>query len=135
MSRRLSLVVFLLLGCAGVDGWRDQSADLSLVLEASPNPVLPGGSITFVLTATNAGSAPAHNVSASVEVPETFSPVSTMAPAGWTTIGPFPFPIESNTGFHFEAGALGAGRSVQFIVTFTAPVEPAGSFFQAAARA
>ena len=56
MSRRRSLVVFLLLGCTGVNGWRDQAtADLSLVFEASPNPVLPNGSITFVLTVTPAG--------------------------------------------------------------------------------
>jgi uncharacterized repeat protein (TIGR01451 family) len=66
--------------------------DYSILKSDSPDPVLPGGDLTYTITATNAGDLPLANVEVSDELPLDATFVSLAEPAGWTCTTPGPGP-------------------------------------------
>src|SRR5580692_381247 len=64
------------------------SADLSLTNAGSPNPVLPGGNITYTQVVTNNGPLDALNAVFSEAVPANTTFQSLAVPAGWTCSTP-----------------------------------------------
>jgi uncharacterized delta-60 repeat protein/uncharacterized repeat protein (TIGR01451 family) len=56
--------------------------DLSLAVSVSPDPVLSGGNITYTVTVTNKGAAPAEGVSVNNSLPTSVSIVSCSATGG-----------------------------------------------------
>jgi uncharacterized repeat protein (TIGR01451 family) len=64
------------------------SADLAVTLTDSPDPVSPGGNITYTITATNNGPDPATNASFSDTVGAGMTFVSLAQPGGWSCTTP-----------------------------------------------
>ncbi len=71
-----------IVGFFGVAGFA--IADLSLTKTDTPDPVVPGGNITYTITATNAGPDAALNASMTDVFGVGFTVVSATGPAGWT---------------------------------------------------
>jgi len=63
-------------------------ADLVVTNSGSPNPVLPGGNITYTQTVNNNGPQPALNVVFSESIPSSTTFVSLSSPAAWTCSTP-----------------------------------------------
>ena len=63
-------------------------ADLVVTNSGSPNPVVPGGNITYTQTVNNNGPQPALNVVFSEAIPSNTTFVSLATPAGWTCSTP-----------------------------------------------
>jgi uncharacterized repeat protein (TIGR01451 family) len=81
------------------------SADLAISASLSPNPVVMGGEVTYVVTVSNLGPATATSVIVTNPIPAGFRLVSTTASGGVTT----------NTGvLTFSLGNLGSGSSTTF---------------------
>jgi hypothetical protein len=66
----------------------DSSADLSASITDTPDPVLPGGTITYTVTLTNSGPSNADNAGFSLPLPAGTTFDSLTAPAGWTCTTP-----------------------------------------------
>src|SRR3989454_11761472 len=63
-------------------------ADLSITKTDSPDPVAPGGTLTYTITVTNAGPNAAVNVTMSDPLPSQTTFQSVAAPAGWSCTTP-----------------------------------------------
>jgi uncharacterized repeat protein (TIGR01451 family) len=63
-------------------------ADLVVSNSGTPNPVVPGGNITYTQTVNNNGPQPALNVVFSEAIPSNTTFVSMPTPAGWTCTTP-----------------------------------------------
>lgn len=86
MSRRpilrcLLLAAFATAGAAA-------ASDLSVTKMDSPDPVVPGGTITYTITVTNSGPGSAADVVLSDEIPADTRQVSFDSPPGWSCIAP-----------------------------------------------
>lgn len=66
------------------------SADLSLTFSGSPNPVAPGGTLTYTAVATNNGPTDADTVEISIDLPAGVSFVSSSASPGGACAGSDP---------------------------------------------
>jgi uncharacterized repeat protein (TIGR01451 family) len=64
------------------------SADLSVTKTDSPDPVAPGGNITYTITVNNAGPSSATSVALADTVPAGTTFVSLSSPGGWTCSTP-----------------------------------------------
>jgi uncharacterized repeat protein (TIGR01451 family) len=64
------------------------NADLSISVTGSPNPVDPGGILTYTITVTNNGPDAAANAAFTTAVPDFTTFQSLTAPPGWTTSTP-----------------------------------------------
>ena len=71
-----------------VTGQVATSADLSVALAPSPDPVRAGDNLTYKITVNNAGPDPAQAVTLTDTVPSNARFVSLDAPAGWTAMTP-----------------------------------------------
>jgi uncharacterized repeat protein (TIGR01451 family) len=96
------------------------SADLSLTNSGSPNPVLPGGNITYTQVVTNNGPLDALNAVFSEAVPANTTFQSLTAPAGWTCSTPPVNGTGNITCTNPDVAKLAAG-------TFTLAVKVLGS--------
>ena len=96
------------------------SADLSLTNSGSPNPVLPGGNITYTQVVTNNGPLDALNAVFSEAVPTNTTFQSLTAPAGWTCNTPPVNGTGNITCTNPDVAKLAAG-------TFTLAVKVLGS--------
>jgi uncharacterized repeat protein (TIGR01451 family) len=63
-------------------------ADLVVTNSGTPNPVVPGGNITYTQTVNNNGPQPALNLVFSEAIPSNTTFVSLASPAGWTCSTP-----------------------------------------------
>ncbi|HTC66065.1 MAG TPA: C25 family cysteine peptidase [Candidatus Acidoferrum sp.] len=63
-------------------------ADMVVTNSGTPNPVVPGGNITYTQTVNNNGPQPAVNVVFSEAIPSNTTFVSLASPAAWTCITP-----------------------------------------------
>jgi len=70
------------------------SADMSVTLAASPNPVASGGNITYTIVATDNGPSAADNATMVMAVPANTTFVSLTTPSGWSC----QLPIVGNLG-------------------------------------
>src|SRR2546430_14705048 len=62
------------------------TADLSLIQTGTPDPVGPGGKLTYTISVTNAGPDSASAVVVTDAVPGSTTIVSLTAPADWTSV-------------------------------------------------
>jgi uncharacterized repeat protein (TIGR01451 family) len=88
-------------------------ADLSIAKADTPDPVAPGGVLTYTITLTNDGPAAAQDVVVTDAVPSNTTFVSATAPAGWTVAAP---PVGGTGTITFSRASLGAGESAAFTV-------------------
>ncbi|MGV8040077.1 MAG: lamin tail domain-containing protein [Thermoanaerobaculaceae bacterium] len=98
----------------GVPDDLDQ-VDLSITKTDSPDPVLAGGSITFTLSVTNNGSAPAFNVTVTDTLPAGVT-YGTASGAGWTC-------NHASGVVTCTRPALALGAAPDITITVTAPLE------------
>ncbi len=96
------------------------SADLAVTNAGSPNPVLPGGNITYTQVVTNNGPLDALNAVFSEPVPANTTFQSLTAPAGWTCNTPAVNGTGNITCTNPDVAKLAAG-------TFTLAVQVLGS--------
>ena len=95
---------------------------LTISAVGSPDPVSPGGPLTYSINVTNTGTTNAYNVDVSDATPSYTTFASAAAPAGWTATGP----SVGRTGtLHFTAAVLPAGTSAT--LTWVANVNPSVS--------
>lgn len=66
----------------------DASADLSVTITDTPDPVLPGGLLTYTVTLTNSGPSNAENASFSLPLPANTTFNSLTQPGGWNCTTP-----------------------------------------------
>ncbi len=66
----------------------DASADLSVTITDTPDPVLPGGLLTYTVTLTNSGPSNADNASFSLPLPTETTFNSLTQPGGWNCTTP-----------------------------------------------
>ena len=78
----------LLLVFFGAADLSAQSADLTVTVSDSPDPVSVGTNLTYTITVSNAGPNDATGVSLTVEIPVNTTFVSLAAPAGSATVTP-----------------------------------------------
>jgi uncharacterized repeat protein (TIGR01451 family) len=64
------------------------TADLSVTDAASPNPVAPGGNITYTQIVTDSGPSAADNATYVANIPANTTFASITAPAGWSCLSP-----------------------------------------------
>lgn len=83
-------------------------SDLSITKTDAPDPVTPGGTITYTVTATNNGPAPATGVTVTDTLPASVTLVSASGCTGTTTLS-------------CAAGDLAAGASATVQIVVTAP--------------
>lgn len=85
----LAAVMLVLLAAGPVAaGIPVPTADLSVTKSGTPNPVQPGGTITYTITVQNAGPGDAPDVSLSDAIPPGTTFVSLSGPVGWTLTTP-----------------------------------------------
>ncbi|TWD82228.1 putative repeat protein (TIGR01451 family) [Kribbella amoyensis] len=93
----------------------DAQANLKLTKTVSPDPVVAGRSITYKLTATNAGPSDAQGVTITDDVPEAVTDVSASATGGAVC-------TDAGGSVRCTAVTLAAGESI--VVTVTGTVSP-----------
>lgn len=137
LASGLSLVCFAALGAAGLLTSPLQaqismptleiatlkgvaSADLSVTKVDTPDPVVPGGNITYTITVTNAGPSAAANVSFSDTVPAGTFAVSLVSPGGWSC-PTVPTGLVAGSVITCSAPSLGVGSSVFTLTVATFP--------------
>lgn len=105
--------VIFLMSDANADGIPDdsQSADLSITKLASPDPVLPGGTLTYTLTVSNAGPAAAGPTTVTDTLPAGVSFVSASG-TGWSC-------VESTGIVECDAAVMPVGTAADITVAVT----------------
>jgi uncharacterized repeat protein (TIGR01451 family) len=84
----LAAVMLVLLAAGPVAAGQLATADISVTKSGTPDPVQPGGAITYTITVQNAGPSTAFDVSLSDAIPTGTTFVSLTAPVGWTLTTP-----------------------------------------------
>jgi uncharacterized repeat protein (TIGR01451 family) len=87
------------------------SADVSVVVTDTPDPVAPAANLTYAITVANAGPSAAANAAFSNTMPAGTSFVSLTVPAGWSCATP---PVGAIGDIDCSIGVLGAGDSANF---------------------
>jgi uncharacterized repeat protein (TIGR01451 family) len=95
--------------------WDSPQADLSISVADTPDPVAPDGTITYTVTAVNAGPDPASNVNFNVSNPNVLRFQSASPASGFTCALP---PIGGNPTFTCSRAAVPVGS-----YTFTVAVQ------------
>lgn len=99
--------------------------DLALGISDSPDPVSPGGQITYIMTVTWSGVSPATGVALTGTVPTNTTFVSLSAPAGWTCTTP----AGGETGaYNCQIAVLDSSPSEFTLVVTVGAAVPSGSF-------
>ncbi len=103
----------------------EPGAELSLLKTAAPDPVLPGGTLTYTLTVVNAGPGNASTVSLEdgLAAGTTFQSIS--PPAGWSC--PAPAVVDGTTYVTCTTPELAPGNAVFTLVVTVDPSLPAGT--------
>jgi uncharacterized repeat protein (TIGR01451 family) len=97
------------------------SADLSVAVVDSPDPVLDGQDVTYTITVTNAGPSPASTVTFNdIELGGT-SPAPLTPPAGWSCT------LELGAGFSCSIASMPPGQAVFTVVLEVGPALPDGT--------
>ncbi|WP_170113042.1 Calx-beta domain-containing protein [Ahniella affigens] len=104
----------------GTIGNDDFEADLSLSIVDSPDPVLPGGQIAYVITINNAGPSIADDPSFAFPLPAGLTSVSSVIPADWTCTAPA---IGSNGTYACTALSLDPAESAVFTINALVPAD------------
>ncbi|MDX6479346.1 MAG: hypothetical protein QOG29_1933 [Gaiellaceae bacterium] len=96
------------------------SSDLSITVVDTPDPVAPGGQLTYTATVANAGPAPAENVALAVEVPRLLATAAGGAVATGATAGQGTCTVPSGGkgDVGCALGTLATGASTTVTVTF-----------------
>lgn len=84
------------------------SADLAVTGSATPNPVAPGGILTYAITVTNHGPDAAPGVALNDALPTGVTPLTAVASQGTCSLGPV---------LSCGIGALAMGQSAQVTIT------------------
>ena len=96
--------------------------DLKVTKDDTPDPVTAGTDLTYTMTATNQGSAPAQNATLTDPLPANTAFVSIAAPAGWSCSTP---PVGATGTVSCTIGSLAAGASGSFtVVVHVDPTTP-----------
>ena len=96
------------------------SADLSLTIVDSPDPVVAGSNLTYTITATNSGPSNAASVVLPDTLPGTLTFVSLASPVGWTCTTPA---VGANGAINCTNPSFAPGTAV-----FTLVANVAGTF-------
>lgn len=104
----------------GTIGNDDFEADLSFTIVDSPDPVLPGGQVTYVITINNAGPSIADDPSFTFPLPAGLTNLSAVIPAGWTCTAPA---IGTNGTYSCTALSLDPLGSAVFTINALVPVD------------
>ena len=99
-------------------------ADLGVNLSATPDPVLPGGSVTSTITVDQAGPDNALSVTLTSALPPEVTFTSLSVPSGWTCTVP---PAGGNGTVSCSRATFAPGSAVFTLVTDVAASTPSGS--------
>jgi uncharacterized repeat protein (TIGR01451 family)/fimbrial isopeptide formation D2 family protein len=100
------------------------AADLSVTKTDSPDPVTAGGTLTYTITATNAGPNAATSVSLSDTLPAGTTFVSLSSPAGWSCTTPA---VGAGGTVTCTNASLSAGSAIFTLAVAVAPSVTAGT--------
>src|SRR5204862_177972 len=100
-------------------------ADLSITKTDSPDPVRPGGTLTYTIGASNSGPNTAASVAMNGVLPALTTFQSITTPAGWTCTTP----AAGSTGTdNCTAGSMASGATATFpLVVQVSPIAPDGT--------
>jgi uncharacterized repeat protein (TIGR01451 family) len=101
-----------------------ESADLTVSKVDTPDPVAPGGLLTYTIGVTNNGPTTATNAMMSDPLPAQTTFQSFMAPAGWTCMTPAP---NTNGTVSCSKPTLAVGTENIVVVVQVAPMTPGGT--------
>ncbi len=96
------------------------SADLSVTIVDTPDPVLDGQDITYTITVTNAGPSTASTVTLNDVEPGGTSPAPLTPPAGWSCTP------QTGVGFSCTIASMPPGQAVFTVVVQVGPSLPDG---------
>ncbi|HET7844277.1 MAG TPA: Calx-beta domain-containing protein, partial [Xanthomonadales bacterium] len=100
------------------------SADVSVTLTDAPDPVAPGGSLTYTITVANAGPSNAATVALADTLPANTTFTSLASPAGWSCTTPA---VGAAGTVNCTNPSLAAGNSVFTLVVAVGAATPAGT--------
>jgi uncharacterized repeat protein (TIGR01451 family) len=100
------------------------SADLSVAVSATPNPVGAGGDVTYAIALTNNGPDPAQSASLATTIPAGTTFVSLTLPAGWTSTTPA---VGGTGAVSASESGLAPGQATFTLVVHVNPTTSGGS--------
>ncbi len=109
---------------ADVGAWELQVADLSVTKVDTPDPVGPGGALTWTIIVDNGGTIAAESVQLSDPLPAATTFVSLAAPAGWSCSTPA---VGTNGTVSCSIASLPVGTSVFTVVAAVDGATPLGT--------
>ncbi|MBN2472455.1 MAG: DUF11 domain-containing protein, partial [Anaerolineae bacterium] len=95
------------------------STDLAVTKSDSPDPVTPGGTITYTMDVSNIGSAAGTNATLNDDLPAGTTFVSLAEPAGWSCATPA---VGSGGAVSCTAASVAVGGPYTFTLVVTVPV-------------
>ena len=104
---------------ATASGTVSTQADLSIAITDSPDPVAPGGNLTYQVVVTNGGPSNGVNPSMSVLLDAVLRFASVTSPAGWTCASPA---LGASGTVSCSAAALASGSNAGFTIVASVPV-------------
>jgi uncharacterized repeat protein (TIGR01451 family) len=109
---------------ASVDVTTVAAADLGVTLTDAPDPVFPGGTLTYTVTATNGGPDTAAGASVTVTLSPLVTFSSLAAPAGWSCTTPA---VGSSGSITCTNASFPAGAALFTVTTTVSGSAPAGT--------
>jgi len=106
------------------------AADLSVAIADAPDPVFPGGTLTYTVTASNSGPDPAAAASLTVALSPLVTFASLAAPAGWSCTTPA---VGSSGSIVCSSPSFAAGAALFTITTTVSGSATAGTILTTSA--